>query len=56
MVVYFDDIIVLSDNMDVHKRHLAQLFEALRQHQMNMKKSKCMFAQSEILFLGHWVG
>ena len=32
------------------------VFEALRANQLFLKKSKCVFAQTEILFLGHIVG
>ena len=32
------------------------VFEALRANQLFLKKSKCVFAQTEIPFLGHIVG
>ena len=56
VVVYLDDIVIFSDNMEDHKRHLALVFEALKKNQLYLKKSKCMFAQTEIPFLGHIVG
>ena len=56
VVVYLDDIVIFSDNMEDHKKHLALVFEALKKHQLYLKKSKCMFAQTEIPFLGHIVG
>jgi len=54
--VYLDDIVVYSDNMEDHKKHLVMVFEALRANQLFLKKSKCVFAQTEIPFLGHIVG
>jgi hypothetical protein len=30
VVVYLDDIVVFSENMEDHKRHLEEVFEALR--------------------------
>eukprot|EP00253_Pinus_taeda_P030916 PITA_30916 len=48
--------IVTSDNMEDHKKHLAKVFEALRENQLFLKKSKCVFAQTEIPFLGHIIG
>jgi len=56
VVVYLDDIVVFSYNMEDHKKHLAMVFEALRTNQLFLKKSKCVFAQTEIPFLGHIVG
>jgi hypothetical protein len=32
VVLYLDDIIVYSESMEEHKKHLAQVFEALRQN------------------------
>ena len=55
-VVYLDDIVVYNDNMEDHKRHLALVFEALKKNQLYLKKTKCVFSQTEILFLGHIVG
>eukprot|EP00253_Pinus_taeda_P020542 PITA_20542 len=48
--------IVTSDNMEDHKKNLVMVFEALRANQLYLKKSKCVFAQTEIPFLGHIVG
>ena len=42
--------------MEDDKKHLAMVFEALRANQLFLKKSKCVFAQTEIPFLGHIVG
>ena len=44
IVVYLEDIVVYSDNMDDHKKHLPLVFEALKKSQLYLKKSKCMFA------------
>jgi hypothetical protein len=33
VVVYLDDIVVFSESMEDHEKHLAQVFEALRQNQ-----------------------
>lgn len=56
IVVYLDDIVVYSDNMEDHKKHLAMVFEGLRENQLFLKKFKCVLAQTEIPFLGHIVG
>ena len=44
MVVYLDDIIVYSQMLDEHVEHLRQVFSTLRQHQLFVKKEKCVFA------------
>lgn len=56
IVVYLDDIVVYSDNMEDYKKHLALVFEALKKSQLYLKKLKCVFAQTGIPFLGHIVG
>ena len=32
VVVYLDDIVIFSDNMEDHKKNLALVFEALKEH------------------------
>ena len=55
-VVYLDDIVVFSEIMEEHKKHLAEVFKALRENQLYLKRSKCVFGQSNIPFPDHWVG
>jgi len=56
VVVYLDDIVVFNENTEDHNNHLAEVFEALRQNQLYLKKSKCVFGQTKNSFLGHWIG
>ena len=56
VLVYLDDIIVFSKTEDEHLMHLEIVMRLLREHKLYAKLSKCSFAQSEILFLGHKVG
>lgn len=53
VVVYLDDIVVYSSSLEEHVGHLKQVLARLRQHQLYVKKEKCEFAQTEIMFLGH---
>jgi len=55
VVVYLDDIVVYSVNMEDHKTHLALVFEVLKKNQLYLKKSKCVLSENEILFLRHIV-
>ncbi|KAL2923900.1 Retrovirus-related Pol polyprotein from transposon 17.6 [Bienertia sinuspersici] len=52
-VVYLDDIVVYSQTLDDHVQHLRMVFDKLREHELYIKKEKCEFAQTEIMFLGH---
>ena len=56
VVVYLDDIVIFSETVEEHKKHLADVFKALRENQLYLKRSKWVFGQSKIPFLGHWVG
>ena len=52
-LVYLDDIIVFSSTFDEHLEHLAQLFARLREANLKLKASKCLFCQHETPYLGH---
>ena len=54
-MVYMDDILVYSKNREDHPRHLAEVLELLKKHQLYAKMSKCSFAQVQTNFLGHVV-
>lgn len=56
VVVYLDDILVYNRSLDEHKEHLREVFTFLKENDLYMKKEKCVFAQEEVLFLGHIVG
>jgi hypothetical protein len=56
VVVYLHDIVVINENMEHHKRHLVEVFEVLRQNQLYLKKSNCVFGHTKIPCLGHWFG
>ena len=53
---YLDDIIIFSDNWDDHMKHLKLVFDRVRQANLTLKKSKCVFASAEVEYLGHTVG
>lgn len=56
VLVYLDDILVMSRTPEEHVEHLRVVLETLRKHKLYAKLSKCEFGKSELKFLGHVVG
>lgn len=52
---YIDDILVASKNMDEHITHLRELFQRLLDVGLVIQLNKCVFAKSDVNFLGHSV-
>ena len=51
LVVYFDDILVYRKSRADHVYHLKQLFYTLREAMLFASLKKCIFLQSQALFL-----
>mmetsp|Transcript_14417 Transcript_14417/g.58400 ORF Transcript_14417/g.58400 Transcript_14417/m.58400 type:complete len:241 (-) Transcript_14417:1278-2000(-) len=54
--IFFDDIVVYSQNLETHRIHLNFVFDKLRTHKLYTKASKCKFGVPETKYLGHIVG
>ena len=54
-VVFIDDILFYSKSEEEHEDHLRIVFDALRDHQLYAKFSKCKFWLTKVKFLGHVV-
>jgi len=52
VVVYFDDILIYSQNAGDQKEHLRQVFEVLRWQKLYAKIEKCEFFTPQLTFLG----
>jgi hypothetical protein len=52
-LVFFDDILVYIHTWSDHIQHLELVLSLLRADQLQIKLSKCSFAQQEIAYLGH---
>ena len=53
VIVFVDDILIYSDNEELHEKHLKLALEVLRKNKLYAKFSKCEFWMKEVLFLGH---
>lgn len=53
VLVFFNDILVYSENWSTHLTHLREALQLLREHCFYVKKSKCTFNITEIEYLGH---
>jgi hypothetical protein len=51
--VYFDDILIVSENWNRHLISLRAVFERFRAAGVKLKASKCNLVSQEIEFLGH---
>ena len=54
-IVYLDDIIIASRNMEQHTDHIYQVFKRLQDHGFKVKENKCEFFQQRIKYLGYIV-
>ena len=53
ILVFFNDILIYSCKWKEHLQHLRTVFELLRSNSLKVKKSKCIFAQQQVDYLGH---
>ena len=52
VVVYFDDILIYSNNLDEHINHLHYVLNVLRKEKLYANMKMCSFCMSKIIFLG----
>ena len=54
-VIYQDDVIVFGRMEEEHLEHLCMAFERFWEFNLKLKPSKCLFFQSEIMYLAHHI-
>lgn len=52
---YIDDLLIASDSEDNHLQHLHLLFQRLDSYHIRVSPDKCVFGQTSLEFLGHFV-
>ena len=55
VLVYINDLLVISSDFESHLKHLGLVFDRLREANIKLKPSKCQFATQKVLYLGHIV-
>jgi len=55
VLVFFDVILIYNASWTEQLQHIRAVFEVLREHQLHLKCSKCVFASSSVQYLGHVV-
>ena len=55
VIIFLDDILVYSRDVETHVTHVRQTLEILWHHRLYAKVSKCAFCQSLVEYLGHIV-
>ena len=53
VVVYLDDILIHSESLIEHLKHIELVVNELKKYQLSVKLKKCEVAKQEITFLGH---
>ncbi|GBE80361.1 hypothetical protein SCP_0300760 [Sparassis crispa] len=52
MIIYMDDILIFSNNMEEHRQRTLQVLERLKQNDLFVKPEKCTFDSQKVEYLG----
>ena len=55
LLLYLDDIIVITHDFDSHVERLEEVLKRLRAANLKLKPSKCELFRDEVRYLGHIV-
>jgi len=56
VLVYLDNILILSDNMADHKKHVKEVLRHLQEHGLFVNGDKCCFHSDSVEYLGYIIG
>ncbi|XP_047331390.1 uncharacterized protein LOC124934951 [Impatiens glandulifera] len=55
VLVFFDDILIYSTNIELYLEHLEEVLKILTANSLLVKQSKCSFGQKKLDYLGHLI-
>ncbi|WVZ85610.1 hypothetical protein U9M48_032515 [Paspalum notatum var. saurae] len=53
ILVFFDNILIYSRTWSEHLTHMRTVFTTLRAHGLALERSKCLFGEQQVAYLGH---
>jgi hypothetical protein len=53
VLLFFDDILMLSRSWSEHLQHGKLIFQTLRENKLALKQAKCSFGVEKVAYLGH---
>ena len=53
VLVFFDDILIYSSDLNTHVRHLEIVLSVLYQNSLSINQKRCRFGQPQLEYLGH---
>ena len=53
--VYYDNVLVASQNVEPHKEHLQAVLQIFSEHGLVFNAGKCLLGEAELDYLGHQV-
>jgi len=54
-IVYIDDVLVFSNSLKHHFKHLQKFFYLAKKNELFISKTKIFLFQTRICFLGHYI-
>ena len=52
LIVYMNDILIHSNNQELHTKRMRGVLEHLQEHKLFLKLEKCFFDKAEVEYLG----
>ena len=55
LIVFFDDLLIHSSDLEIHAKTLKQVFVLLKQAELRLNMEKTDWVKTEVKFLGHLI-